>query len=69
MLSRLSGVILIAACLWGQAQPPDAVRKEIEAAYAKALDALRQAKSIEDLDEISRSFETHDWQSIVPGQT
>jgi hypothetical protein len=29
---------------------------------------MRQAKSLEDLDEINRSFDTQDWQSIVPGQ-
>lgn len=36
--------------------------------YARASAALRQAKSIEDLDEINRSFDTQDWTSIVPGQ-
>ncbi len=36
------------------------VRSEIEAAYVKALNAFREAKSIEDLDEINRSFDTGD---------
>lgn len=49
------------------AQSPDTVRKEIEAAYIKVLEAMRHAKSIEDLDEINRSFDTQDWQSITPG--
>jgi hypothetical protein len=50
------------------AQSPEAVRQEIEASYVKALDSMRRAKSLEDLDELNRSFDTQDWQSIVPGQ-
>lgn len=50
------------------AMDSDATRKEIEASYIRALDALKHAKSIEDLDEINRTFDTLDWQSIVPGQ-
>jgi hypothetical protein len=49
-------------------ESPDAVRNEIQTAYANALDASRQAKSIADLDEINRSFDTADWLSISPGQ-
>jgi hypothetical protein len=49
-------------------QSSDAVRNEIQTAYANALDALRQAKSMADLDEINRSFDTPDWLSISPGQ-
>ena len=56
------------ACLTASGQSPEAVRKEIEAAYVKALDAMRQAKSLVDLDELNRSFDTQDWQSIVPWQ-
>jgi len=50
------------------AQSPADVRREIEGQYAKATEALRTAKSIEDMDEINRSFDTQDWQSLVPGQ-
>jgi hypothetical protein len=50
------------------AQSPESVRKEIEASYAKSLEAFRNAKSMEDLDEINRTFDTADWQSITPGQ-
>ena len=68
MLARFAALLAITACLVAHAQSPDAVRKEIEATYVKALEALRQAKSLEDLDELNRSFDTQDWQSIVPGQ-
>jgi hypothetical protein len=34
----------------------------------KALEAMRQAKSLQDLDELNRSFDTQDWLSIAPGQ-
>jgi hypothetical protein len=44
------------------------VRKEIEASYVRSLAAFRDARSIEDLDEISRTFDTADWLSITPGQ-
>jgi hypothetical protein len=50
------------------AQNPEVVKKEIEAAYVRALEALRQAKTMDDLDEINRSFDTLDWQSISFGQ-
>lgn len=65
---RLAAMLAIGAWLGARAESPDAARKEIEAAYVKALNALREAKSIEDLDELNRSFDTQDWQSIVPGQ-
>jgi len=52
----------------GFAQSAADVRREIESQYAKAIEALRTAKSMEDLDELNRSFDTQDWQSIVPGQ-
>jgi hypothetical protein len=63
--------LLVALTLTARSQSPDSAdaRKEIEAAYAKALDALRHAKSMADLDELDRSFDTQDWQSIVPGQS
>src|SRR3954453_8025283 len=60
--------VLALVSLTASGQSQEAVRKEIEAAYVKALDAMRQAKSMDDLDEINRSFDTQDWQSIVPGQ-
>jgi len=61
-------LVFALAFLSASGQSKEAARKEIEAAYVKALDAMRQAKSLEDLDEINRSFDTQDWQSIVPGQ-
>jgi hypothetical protein len=61
--------ILAAALASAQApEAPDMVRNQIQTAYANALDALRQAKSMADLDEINRSFDTADWLSISPGQ-
>jgi hypothetical protein len=66
-------LILAIATQLALAQSPavrtDAVPKEIEALYAKGLEATRLAKSIEDLDEIDRTFNTRDWQSITPGQS
>ena len=50
------------------AQPAESVRKVIEASYVRSLAAFRNAKSIEDLDETSRTFDTADWLSITPGQ-
>jgi hypothetical protein len=52
-----------------QAQSPEAVRQEIAASYVKATEALRLARSIDDLDELNRSFDTSDWISIVPGRS
>jgi hypothetical protein len=69
MTARLTA-LLIAFTLTAHAQSPGAaaVRKEIEATYARGLEALRNAKSMEDLDELDRSFDTLDWQSMVPGE-
>ena len=64
---RLVLVFTLAASL-AVAQSPEAVRKEIEASYVRALEALRHAKSMDDLDEINRTFDTLDWQSISPEQ-
>ncbi len=50
------------------AESPDDVRREIEIQYAKSVDAFRRAKTMDDLDEINRSFDTLDWRSISPGQ-
>jgi len=61
--------LAVAITLAANSQSVEAVRKEIEASYAKALDALRNAKSMEDLDEMNRSLDTVDWQSIVPGKS
>ena len=61
-------LLIALVTLTAGAQSSEAVRKEIEGAYVKALDAMRHAKSLEDLDELNRSFDTQDWQSIVPGQ-
>ena len=61
-------VLIAIACLAAPAQSPEIARKEIESSYVKALEAMRLAKSMDDLDEINRSFDTQDWQSIVPGQ-
>src|SRR5947209_5500194 len=59
---------LILAPLSLRGESPSDVRKQIEAAYEKSLKALHEAKSVEDLDEISRSLDTRDWKSIVPGR-
>jgi hypothetical protein len=67
MTARLAA-LLLAFTLTLHPESPESVRKEIEAAYAKALDALRHAKTMDDLDEMDRSFDTLDWQSISPGQ-
>lgn len=61
-------VIALAAATLGFAQSPESVRKEIEALYARALEATRNAKSVADLEEIDRSFDTADWLSLNPGQ-
>jgi hypothetical protein len=69
MAVRLGALVLVTATLLsGQSTDSTAVRKEIQGAYSKALDALRNAKSMEDLDELNRSFDTADWQTISPGQ-
>ena len=61
--------LLIAAAMGiAAAESPDEARKEIEFCYVRALDALRHAKTMDDLDEINRSFDTLDWRSISPGQ-
>jgi hypothetical protein len=67
---RMYLAVLLSFCagLTARAESADAVRNEIQTAYGRALDAMRQAKTIEDLDEINRSFDTQDWQSIAPGQ-
>jgi hypothetical protein len=67
MVVRAALLILVAVSI-AAAESPDDVRRQIESSYAKALDALRQAKTMDDLDEINRSFDTIDWQSISPGQ-
>jgi hypothetical protein len=64
----LSAALVVFIGSTALAQSPEAVRQEIEASYVKALDSMRRAKSLEDLDELNRSFDTQDWQSIVPGQ-
>jgi hypothetical protein len=37
-------------------------------ALAQSPDDTQNAKSVADLDEIDRTFNTRDWQSITPGQ-
>jgi len=64
--AKILALFLLASV--GFAQSPADVQREIEDLYKKAIEALRTAKSIEDLDELNRSFDTQDWQSIVPGQ-
>src|SRR5438067_13513517 len=61
-------VVFALAVASALAQSPETVGKEIVASYARALNAFQHAKSMEDLDEINRSFDTLDWKSIVPGQ-
>src|SRR5438067_11329525 len=61
-------VVFALAVASALAQSPETVRKEIEASYARALNALQHAKSMEDLAEINRSIDTLDWKSFVPGE-
>jgi hypothetical protein len=67
---RFLWLALLVAALAGLAgaESPDVIRKEIEASYARALDAMLHAKSMQDLDEMNHSFDTLDWRSISPGQ-
>lgn len=61
-------LLIIVAVAIATAESPDEVRRQIETSYAKTLEALRQAKTMDDLDEINRSFDTADWRSISAGQ-
>jgi len=67
MALRAALLIMVAAGI-AAAESPDDVRSQIEASYARAIEAFRQAKTMDDLDEINRSFDTRDWRSISPGQ-
>ena len=59
---------LICASFVLRAQSNEDVRKQIETSYARALAALHESKTIEDLDEINRSLDTRDWVSIAPNR-
>jgi len=63
-----AALLIVAAVGMAGAESPDEVRRQIETSYATTLEALRQAKTLDDLDEINRSFDTLDWRSISPGQ-
>jgi len=63
-----AALLIVAAAGMAGAESPDEVRRQIETSYATTLEALRQAKTLDDLDEINRSFDTLDWRSISPGQ-
>jgi hypothetical protein len=67
MFRRAILLSALAAAL-GFAQSPESVRKEIEASYARGLEAMKNARSMDDLDEINRTVDTQDWRTIVPGQ-
>jgi hypothetical protein len=66
MAVRLAALLVI--ILPAFPQSPDAVRKEIQAAWAKAMEAMHNANSLEDIDEIDRSINTWDWHGFGPGQ-
>jgi len=68
MTARVTA-LLLAVAFTARTQSPDTVRQEIQALYVKALEAMRNAKSMDDLDELDRSFDTQDWQSLTPGQS
>jgi hypothetical protein len=63
-----AALLIVVALGAAAAESPDDVRREIESWYVRALDALRHAKTMDDLDEINRSLDTVDWRSISPGQ-
>jgi hypothetical protein len=60
--------LLIVLTLTLVPQSPESVRKEIETGWAKAMEAMHNARSLEDLDEIDRTIDTGDWRGIAPGQ-
>ena len=43
-------------------------RKEIESAYTQSTQAMKQAKTMDDLDAMNKAMDTSDWVSIMPGQ-
>ena len=61
-------LVFTAASSLAIAHSTDSVRDDIAEFYESALEAARNAKSMADLDEINRTFDTQDWQSISPGQ-
>ena len=63
-----AALLILAAVGAATAESPEEARREIETWYVRALDALRHSKTLDDLDEINRSFDTVDWRSISPGQ-
>jgi hypothetical protein len=63
-----AALLMMAAVGAAAAESPNEARREIETWYARALEALRQAKTMDDLDEMNRSLDTADWRSISPGQ-
>jgi hypothetical protein len=63
-----AALLMIVAVGMAAAESPEEARREIETSYARAVEALRQAKTMDDLDEINRSFDTADWRSMSPGQ-
>src|ERR1700736_3597979 len=62
---RLLGAGLLSTILLFAADDPATVRKEIQTTYDRALESQRKAKTIEDLDAVSRQTDTPDWVSIV----
>ncbi len=67
-MHRIVALALLAALLSGAAETADDTRKLLESQYVRMFDALRSAKSMEDLDAQTKEFETDDCVSVMPGQ-
>ena len=64
---RLAALLpfLIAGLLKADGGP---ARKEIESACAQSIQAMKQAKTMDDLDAMNKAMNTPDWVGIMPGQ-
>jgi len=56
-----------AVCM-AEAPTDRAAQREIQIMFQKAVEGLKQAKTIEDLDALHNTIDTSDWVSIQPGQ-
>ena len=65
MLLVLVLFVITATLMRGDVGP---VRNQIQAAYTRSIQAMRQAKTIDDLDAMNQAIDTPDWVSIMPGQ-
>ena len=64
-LVRFMLFVTTTALMWADDGP---VRKEIQAAYTRSIQGMRQAKTMDDLDALNKAMDTPDWVSIMPGQ-